>query len=150
MAIAQTIGDFRSCVNQLKEIFEPYHLGHAVWVNEDVEQIDCNLSLPPWICQPYIRMEPEKHIKYLAEKEREAAEREKVEYFDDDGQKISKNVMKRLKKASRRPNANGLRQKQTRSFQICSATGCANPTVSQLSPNGIFYEFSSFCFSIYC
>lgn len=101
-----------------------------VWTNEDVEPIDCNLSLPPWICQPYIRMEPEKHIKYIAEKEREAAQREKIEYFDDDGNKISRNVMKRLQKTSRKPNANGMRQKTNRGFDICADLKCKNPTVS--------------------
>lgn len=100
-----------------------------VWVNEDVEPVDYNLSLPPWICQPYIRMEPEKHIKYIAEKERQAAEREKVEYFDDDGHKISKNVLKRLQRASRKPNVDGMRQRMGRSFEICTASKCKNPTV---------------------
>lgn len=100
-----------------------------VWVNEDVEPIDYNLSLPPWICQPYIRMEPEKHIQYIAEKERQAAEREKVEYFDDDGHKISKNVLKRMQRANRKPNANGMRQKSNRSFEICTGLKCKNPTV---------------------
>lgn len=104
-------------------------MGEKVWINEDVEPIDYNLSLPPWICQPYIRMEPEKHIQYIAEKERQAAEREKLEYFDDDGHKISKNVLKRLKRANRRPNANGMRPKTNHSFEICSALKCANPTV---------------------
>lgn len=129
MAIAHTIDQFRSGINRLKAKFEPYHNGEAVWVNQDNEQIDYNLSLPPWICQPYIRMEPEKHIEYIAEKQRQAAEREKVEYFDNDGQKISKKAMKRLKRASRKPNFNGIRQKTGRSFELCSATKCANPTV---------------------
>lgn len=129
VAIAQTIQQFRSCVNRLKAKFEPYHMGQMIWINEDENRIDFNLSLPPWICQPYIRMEPEKHIEYIAEKERQAAEREKIEYFDDDGQKISKNVLKRLKRSSRKPNSNGLRHKLNRPFEICTASKCANPTV---------------------
>lgn len=129
MAIAQTIEQFRSGIKKLKAIFQPFHTGESIWMNED--RTGYNLSLPPWICQPYIRMEPEKHIEYIAEKQRQAAEREKVEYFDDDGQKISKKVMKRLKRASRKPNSNGLRQKTGRSFEICSAIKCANPTVRE-------------------
>lgn len=131
LATVQSIHQFRSCVNRLKEKFQPYHMGQMVWLNEDVEPIDYNLSLPPWICQPYIRMEPEKHIKYLAEKERQAAEREKAEYFDDDGHKISRNILKRLQRASRKPNANGIRQKSNRAFEICTSLECKNPTVSQ-------------------
>lgn len=129
VATAQTIEQFRSCVSRLKESFEPYHTGQLVWINSDDETRDYNLSLPPWICQPYIRMEPEKHIEYIAIKQREAAEKVKEEYYDDDGQPISKNVMKRLKKASRKPNANGMRQRSGHSFQLCSGTKCANPTV---------------------
>lgn len=128
MGTAQTVNQFRACVMRLKEIFEPYHTGQSIWVNEDIEVVDCNLSLPPWICQPYIRMEPEKHLEHLAEKERQAAEKEKIEYFDDDGRPISKKLMKKLVRASRKPNANGIRQKETRSFELCSV--CPNPTVS--------------------
>lgn len=129
VATAQTIEQFRSCVSRLKESFEPYHTGQLVWINTDDETRDYNLSLPPWICQPYIRMEPEKHIEYIAIKQREAAEKVKEEYYDDDGQPISKNVMKRLKKASRKPNTNGMRQRSGHSFQLCSGIKCANPTV---------------------
>lgn len=128
MASARTTEVFRSCVNQLKEKFEPYHTGQLVWVNEnDEEKRDYNLSLPPWICQPYIRMEPKKHIEYIAAKEREAAQKEKVEYFDEHGQRISKNVMKRLKKANRKLNAKEARQRPA--HQICSASKCFNPPV---------------------
>lgn len=125
VATAQTIAQIRTSVNRLKENFLPYHTGEAIWTNEN-EPTDCNLSLPPWICQPYIRMEPQKHIEHLALKEREAAEKRKLEYFDDDGNKISRNVMKKLQRASR----NGVRQRTNRSFEICTGMKCANPTVS--------------------
>ncbi|XP_031623253.1 tRNA-dihydrouridine(16/17) synthase [NAD(P)(+)]-like [Contarinia nasturtii] len=128
VATAQTIAQFRSIVNRLKAIFEPYHTGQAVWTKEDEKSNDYNLSLPPWICQPYIRMPPEKHIEYLAQKEKEASEREKIDYFDEDGRKISKNTMKRLKKAARKSHAERLRQKQNSKFEICNGTKCANPT----------------------
>lgn len=143
IAIAQKLHQFRSCVNRMKEKFEPYHMGEKVWFNED-EPIDHNLSLPPWICQPYIRMEPEKHIKYIAEKLQAASERGKVEYFDDDGQKISRNVMKRLQKTSRKPNANGMRQKTTTGcrLEICSALKCKNPTVSRWHFNCSIHQSS--------
>lgn len=133
VATAQTIGQFRSIVNRLKDLFEPYHLGQRVWINENEQPTDYNLSLPPWICQPYIRMPPEKHMEYLAQKEKEAAEREKIDYFDEDGRKISKNTMKRLKKAARK--SEGLRQKQNRNFEICNGTKCANPTVRMATDN---------------
>lgn len=131
IATAQTLQQFRSCVNRLKATFEPYHMGQTMWVNDDETLNDYNLSLPPWICQPYIRRPPEEHIEFLAQKQKEAAEREKTDYFDDDGRKISKKVMKRLKRAEQKQNTDGLRQKQTaRGFELCSAIKCANPTVS--------------------
>lgn len=113
----------------MKEIFEPYHTGNAVWINDDDEQNDYNLSLPPWICQPYIRRAPEKHIEYIAQKQKEAAEREKVDYFNEDGQQISKNVMKRLKKVTNRQQANATKRKNGHNFELCSAIKCSNPTV---------------------
>lgn len=130
IATAQSLQQFRSCVNRLKEAFEPYHMGHAVWINDNESPKDYNLSLPPWICQPYIRRAPEEHIEFLAQKEKEAAEREKTDYFDDDGRKISKKVLKRLKRAAQKQNTDGLRQRQTaRGFELCNAIKCSNPTV---------------------
>lgn len=105
-------------------------MGHTVWINDNEPPKDYNLSLPPWICQPYIRRPPEEHIEFLAQKQKEATEREKTDYFDDDGRKISKKVLKRLKRAAQKQNADGLRQKQTaRGFELCNAIKCANPTV---------------------
>lgn len=117
-------------MKRLQEKFEPYHTGEIVWVND--EQIDYNLSLPPWICQQYIRMAPEKHIEFLAQRNREAAERDKIDYFDDAGNKISKNVLKRLKKAERKSQARVSRQKAIRQMELCCTTKCANPTVQDI------------------
>lgn len=141
VATAQTIAQIRTSVNRLKEKFLPYHSGEAIWTHED-EPIDCNLSLPPWICQPYIRMEPQKHIEYLALKEREAAEKRKLEYFDDDGNKISRNVMKKLQKASRNSHSNGARQRTNHSFEICKAMKCANPTVGLIQYINVFFQYT--------
>lgn len=130
VATANSLQQFRSCVNRLKATFEPYHMGQAVWMENNELPKDYNLSLPPWICQQYIRRPPEEHIEFLAQKQKEAAEREKTDYFDDDGKKISKKVLKRLRRAAQKQNADGLRQKQTsRGFELCSAVKCANPTV---------------------
>lgn len=103
---------------------------------------DCNLSLPPWICQQYIRRPPEEHIEFLAQKQKEAAERDKTDYFDDDGRKISKKVLKRLKRAAKKQTANGLRQKQTaaRGFELCNAVKCANPTVNDFNLSRLYLE----------
>lgn len=135
MATASSLEQFRSCVSRLRTIFEPYHTGQEIWINEDAEQTDCNLSLPPWICQPYIRRPPEEHKEFLAERERHAAERKNDDYFDEDGKKISKNVMKRLKRANQKQNNDRIRQRRTHSFDLCCAIKCANPTVGDLHNN---------------
>lgn len=133
MATANSLTTFRSCVNRIREIFEPYHTGQEVWHNEDAEQMDYNLSLPPWICQPYIRRPPEEHKEFLAERERQAAERKNEDCFDENGQKISKKALKRLKRASQKQNNKRIRQRRTHAFDLCSGAMCANPVVDALT-----------------
>lgn len=91
---------------------------------------DCNLYLPPWICQPYVRMDPNDHVKLLAEKQKAAEDPERVRpvFVDDEGNEISRKLMKKLRRSSRRPNAKGMRCKDERSLPLCqSGTECVNP-----------------------
>lgn len=130
--MAQDVQQFRECIDKLKEKFEPYHNGDKPWFGE-IEPTDYNLSLPPWICQPYIRMEPEKHIERMAELQRIANDpnREKDEFYDVDGQKISRKLMKKLKRTSRRSAAQQVRRRVQRSLELCSRTAdCHNPMVN--------------------
>lgn len=131
VASAQSLEQFRHCIDKLKAEFEPYHNGKKVWYGE-TEPTDCNMSLPPWICQPYIRMEPKKHIERMAEKQRIANDpsREKTEYFDDDGEKISKKLMKKLMRKSRRSNSDQIRKIEPRFMKLCLRNAeCNNPMV---------------------
>lgn len=115
-------------------MFEPFHEGKIVYEEEESERRakdnDFNLQLPPWICQPYIRMHPDDHVKMLAEKQKAANDPERVRpvYIDDDGQEISRKLMKKLRRSSRRPNAKGMRCKDERTLPLCqSGTDCVNP-----------------------
>lgn len=138
IATMHTVNEFRSVVNALKDKFEPYHNGKDLYDPEIMESItntdDYNLCLPPWICQPYIRMKPDDHIALLAEKQRIAddPERVKTEYYDSHGQPISRKRMKKLRRASRKPDAehNVLRTKGERQFELCTREEpCLNPMV---------------------
>lgn len=117
----------------MKKEFEPYHDGREVYVedeNEKKSENDYNLYLPAWICQPYIRMDPDDHIKLLAEKRKVAEDPERVRpvFIDDDGNEISRKLMKKLRRSSRRPNAKGMRCKEERSLPLCqNNTECVNP-----------------------
>lgn len=126
-----SIEDFRATVIKLKEKYLPYHEGLKPWYPSNIE--DYNLTLPPWLCQPYVRMSPEDHIKKMADKQREAAERQQSincgkenensnkRHLDEP--QLSKNQFKKLKK-----NPSGkLREK--RHFDKCSA--CPNPVGSK-------------------
>lgn len=128
---------FRECIDKLKTKYEPIHLGQEIWTeeldaadesNDDFEP-NCNLKLPPWICQPYIRLEPEKHKAKCAEAQRLAAipDRPKTEYFDADGKKITRKLMKKLRRRNRRPQSTGLRERPLgRRMELCV---CDNPIV---------------------
>lgn len=65
---------FRIIVNELKNVYEPYHEGLKRWEN-GMEEGTQNIVLPPWLCQPYIRDTPENHIKKVEEKRVECEER---------------------------------------------------------------------------
>lgn len=89
IAGARTQTEFRECVTTLKNKFLPYHKGESVFIDE---KSDYNLSIPPWLCQPYIRMDPDAHIQMMSDKQRmaEDPQAKKKEYFDDDGNSISR------------------------------------------------------------
>ncbi|XP_015368294.1 PREDICTED: tRNA-dihydrouridine(16/17) synthase [NAD(P)(+)]-like [Diuraphis noxia] len=53
LAKGQNRNDFRNAIMQLKEKYLPYHMGQLPWNNN---QNDYNLTLPPWLCQPMIRV----------------------------------------------------------------------------------------------
>lgn len=147
IATSHTVEEFRKNVDKLKRAYEPYHEGKEVFMEDPAdddsnEEKYFNLKLPLWICQPYIRMEPEKHIKMLADKQRMAddPDRPKQEYFDDAGTQISRKMMKKLRRASRRPNARGMTCKAERTLPLCKNTeDCVNPMVNENKIGNNYY-----------
>lgn len=134
MAVSHNVEDFRRVVKQLEEKFLKFHNGIEFFIDESNNAteliIDCNLSLPPWLCQPYIRMEPDEHKKLLAEKEKKATDpalKLKRQYFDEDGNQISRKFSKKLRRVNRRPHKP--KHKIERSLELCSREECVNPVV---------------------
>lgn len=67
LGAANTLEDFKQIVIELRDTYEPYHNGLLIW-NNTTEEDTQNIVLPPWLCQPYIRILPEEHLKKVEEK----------------------------------------------------------------------------------
>lgn len=117
---------FRRVVISLKEKYEPIHLGKFLW---EYIYSDYNMILPPWICQPYVRLSPEEHLKKISESqnrnifledvdEKEFASKRLLESCENTSVILSKKL-----KNSRLPN--NVPPKQRRVFEKC--TLCPNP-----------------------
>jgi tRNA-dihydrouridine synthase 1 len=111
MATSHKVEDFRNVVGILTTKYQPFHEGHQPWT-EELEEFNqlhrgdtANLLLPPWLCQPYVRMAPEKHIEKLEAATNQANHPDTVkrQFFDDEGNEISRKKMKKLRRKSRRP-----------------------------------------------
>ncbi|XP_018572116.1 tRNA-dihydrouridine(16/17) synthase [NAD(P)(+)]-like isoform X2 [Anoplophora glabripennis] len=130
LGAANTMEQFKVIVNELKDMYEPYHEGLKRW-EETTEGGTQNLVLPPWLCQPYVRDTPENHVRKVEEKrvehEEKAASDSKRRYEDADGNPISRKKMKKLRRINRRP------EKPTnipeRSLEKCQE--CLNPLGSK-------------------
>lgn len=132
MSIARDIESFRSVVKHIAEKYQPIHDGLIVWDGEqqsDDYVPDYNLKIPPWLCQPYYRKSPEERAR---EKEMEAEmmeedskhevkEKKKKQYYDREGNVISKKYMKKLKRLEHRT-----RVKKDRHDVVCQAERCTN------------------------
>uniref|UniRef100_A0A2M4CGT1 tRNA-dihydrouridine(16/17) synthase [NAD(P)(+)]-like n=1 Tax=Anopheles darlingi TaxID=43151 RepID=A0A2M4CGT1_ANODA len=139
LAVCRSVAEFRAVVVELKKRYQPYHDGLLKWTGEEEEPTkqseddvggdestkeesssqpappDYNLRLPPWLCQPYIRIPPEAHRQKLAEARRLAEDptREKRQFFDVHGNEISRKRMKKMRRVQRRPkNRNRNAQKR--------------------------------------
>ncbi|XP_063702247.1 tRNA-dihydrouridine(16/17) synthase [NAD(P)(+)]-like isoform X2 [Culicoides brevitarsis] len=101
LAEANDLKEFRSVVVKLKEKYQKFHDGIEIWKNPDSLEETYDLKLPPWICQPYVRPPYSEHLQKLAEAQKRS-ETEKREYFDEDGNQISRKKLKKLEKKQRR------------------------------------------------
>lgn len=129
IATAHKLSDFREAVHQLQTRFQSYHDG----VDRFEETPLCasfDVKFPPWMCQPYIRVEPEEHKRVLAEKfqRSEDPQRERTIYLDDEGNQISRKLSKKLKRVVRRPNYVRGSLRREKAMQLCTnVVKCGNP-----------------------
>uniref|UniRef100_A0A182F2H1 Uncharacterized protein n=1 Tax=Anopheles albimanus TaxID=7167 RepID=A0A182F2H1_ANOAL len=141
----RSVAEFRAVVVELQKRYQPYHDGLLKCTGEEEEQPkqsedavadepasaqpDCNFRLPPWLCQPYIRIPPEAHRQKLAEARRLAVDptREKHQFFDVHGNEISRKRMKKTRRVQRRPK-NRNRNAQKNDGQPVSNEGEENWT----------------------
>lgn len=132
MAVARDVESFRNVINRIAEKYKPIHDGLIVWDGEPQSEDyvpDYNLKIPPWLCQPYYRKSPEERAR---EKEMETEmmeedsqfevkERKKKQYFDREGNVVSKKYLKKLKRLEHRA-----RIKKDRREVVCQAERCTN------------------------
>lgn len=64
LAVAQNIDDYIRIVSDIKTRYLPFYEGREAW---NLNEPSYNLSLPPWMCQPYVRPPPEEHLKKVQE-----------------------------------------------------------------------------------
>ncbi|KAH8413351.1 hypothetical protein KR009_010184 [Drosophila setifemur] len=154
LATANQLVQFHSVVAKVQSKYEPYHKGEVPYEDEEMDAAISmevrfpivikicyikytnplqKLDLAPWLCQPYIRASPESHRQKIAEKEREAEDpnRAKRQYFDKDGNEISRKRMKKLRRRQRRPNQTETQIQLRRERRLEYCTECANPQGSK-------------------
>lgn len=110
-------------VEALRERMMPYHTGDKPWLPEPGSE-QAQLPYPPWICQPYVRIPPEEHLKKIQDSQKRAQEKkqqeDEVTTMDSDtsaGNEVVKRPIvedsgegnlskKKKKKMARNPNKN--------------------------------------------
>lgn len=135
LANKSTLEDFRKVATVIRDRYKPFHDGIEVWKEGYCDHYD--LSLPPWLCKPYVRPPPEEYFKKMTELQNKALEAKKT--LEKEGESSakkrregspnakdhsSKKKYKKLLKFSNKANS------VKRVVVICTNESCSNPMVS--------------------
>ncbi|KAI8434927.1 hypothetical protein MSG28_003400 [Choristoneura fumiferana] len=129
LATAQNLQDFKQVSSNIRCKYLNYHEGREHFdSNESITRVGYNLILPPWICQPYVRMSPEAHTQKMLNLNRnqDSDSQCKRNHEDVEGNTISNKKMKKMRRVARRPGKPA-ELRQTRSGEICLSDKCLNP-----------------------
>lgn len=130
LATAQNLDDFKKVCSNVKDKYLPYHEGKlSLETEENISRTGFNLILPPWICQPYVRMSPEEHTQKMEKifhSNEDSIDDIKRKFEDADGNYISRKKMKKLRRYQRRPVKSDM-QGTGRIGDICVNEECPNP-----------------------
>ncbi|KRT83318.1 hypothetical protein AMK59_4355, partial [Oryctes borbonicus] len=129
LGAANSLDAFKSIVTEIKDIYLPYHEGKIKWDQRTTEEGSFNLTLPPWLCQPYVRLSPAEHLKKVDHQNKcnDKQNQIKRQYEDSEGNQISRKRMKKLRRISRRPPKP--ENCSSRNLDIC--LNCVNPLGSK-------------------
>lgn len=121
LANANSMEEFRAVSQKLENKYLPFHNGEEIWTPLE-EMLTYDVKLPPWICQPYVRPPYSVTLQKLADAQKRS-EAEKREYFDEEGNQISRKKLKKLEKKQRRKAGKVPQEKPT---IVCSNEKCGN------------------------
>ncbi|CAH0720888.1 unnamed protein product, partial [Brenthis ino] len=130
LATAQNLDDFKQVCIKIKEKYLLYHEGKLqLENNEGISRNGFDLILPPWLCQPYVRMSPEEHTQKMEKFNQKQDNNNDVKRTleDTDGNIMSRKKMKKMRRILRRPARSDLDLKSSRSGNICVNENCPNP-----------------------
>ncbi|CAH2086423.1 unnamed protein product [Euphydryas editha] len=131
LATAQNLEDFKKVCIKIRNKYLLFHQGEAYFDNnEGITRIAFNLILPPWICQPYVRISPEEHTEKMERLSREHQNNNNIVKRTNNDSKdntISRKKMKKLRRISRRPTKPELDTQNRRNGEICVNETCPNP-----------------------